>query len=141
VIVLLVTVQLYWLYKIYAYEQKEFSTNVVKSIRGLYEDFNFYAGKNLQRSIEMPDKNTFLFKVDKVLQQSTLADSLSSELEQSNVFTDCNIALYDPVNSQYLYQVYVPSAASSYPTNKGVNIPLIKRDYSYVYLFFPHRNK
>jgi len=35
---LLISVQLFWLNKIYNYEQKEFTTSVLKSIQGVYED-------------------------------------------------------------------------------------------------------
>ena len=35
---IVVTVQLYWLKKVYSYEQRQFNLNVVKSIRGVFED-------------------------------------------------------------------------------------------------------
>ncbi len=35
---IVVTVQLYWLKKVYSFEQRQFNVNVVKSIRGVFED-------------------------------------------------------------------------------------------------------
>jgi hypothetical protein len=35
---LIVVVQLYWLTKVYSFEQKQFNNNVVKSLRGVFED-------------------------------------------------------------------------------------------------------
>jgi two-component system, OmpR family, phosphate regulon sensor histidine kinase PhoR len=141
IIAFFIGAQLYWLSKQYNFEQKEFTTDVVKSIRGLYEDFNSTTGLNLQNSIELPDKNTFLFKFDSVVSQNVLIDSLSSELEQASVFTDCKVGLYDVKQNKYLFEIYLPTAASHYPSITGFDLPVIKRKYSYVQLYFPHRDK
>ena len=38
VIGLIVIVQVFWLTKVYSFEKKQFNTNVVKSLRGVFED-------------------------------------------------------------------------------------------------------
>ncbi len=141
IISLIVAMQLVWLSKQYTREQKEFTVNVVKSIRGLYEDFNIYGDYNLRNSIELPDKNSFLMRLDTVLDKQTILDSLSSELQQSDVFTDCKVAFYNAPAHKYLYKIYLPAAASHYPTNEGNEMPAFKRKFSYLFLFFPHRDK
>lgn len=133
--------QLYWLNKQYNLEEKEFTTNVVKSIKAFYVDVNYNTQKNLQTLIELPDKNTFLFKVDSAISATTLEDSIALELSTQNVFTDCKVALYHPQQNAYVYEVYMPTAASHYPINEGKELPIFKRNYTYGMLNFPHRNK
>ena len=81
---LLVSVQLFWLNRIYNYEQKQFSTSVVKSIQGVYEDLeltNSTTTIQLQKVIEQHDANTFLFKIDIIPQQKILIDDLLGNFE------------------------------------------------------------
>ncbi len=140
IIAFFVSAQLYWLSKQYNFEQKEFNTNVVKSIRGLYEDFNYFNGLYLQNSIELPNKSTFLFRFDSNAPQQIIIDSLRSELEQANVFTDCKVGFYNPKLNKYQFQIYLPTAASHYPSNPEFDLPEIPKDYPYLYLYFPYRD-
>ncbi|MCW3093331.1 MAG: integral rane sensor signal transduction histidine kinase [Ferruginibacter sp.] len=138
---LLVCVQLYWLNKIYNFEQKEFATSVVKSIQGVYEDLELSdsSGTELQKLITQPDVNTFLFKIDNIPEKDTIVKSVLNNLEDFGVFTDCKLALYDARTQNYAYQVYLPSAASKHPGNSGIDLPLFKNPYAYIHLYFPHR--
>lgn len=140
---LLVSVQLFWLNKIYNYEQKEFTTSVVKSIRGVYEDIqlNDTLGPELQKLIEQPNTSTFLFKIDIIPSKDTLVNAILNNLEDFGVFADCKMALYDYKKNEYAYEVYVPTAATRHPNNSGIDLPLYKADHTYVHLFFPHRSK
>src|SRR4030095_14332734 len=65
-IMLIMAVQLFWLNKVYSFEQKTFNTNVVKSIRGLYKDLDIIDTRthHLQELIEHPNTDYFLFRVD-----------------------------------------------------------------------------
>ncbi len=137
----IVALQLFWLNDQYKREQKQFSIDVVKSVRGLYDDFNIQNIGNLQRSIEFPDNNTFLIRLDTMISESTFTDSLRSELEQANVFTDCKAGVYDIKQRKYAYEVYIPAAASGFVTNTENALPVFKRDYSYLQLSFPHRDR
>src|SRR6187455_3048536 len=82
-IALLVSVQLFWLNKIYNFEQKEFSTSVVKSIQGVYEDLELSdtQGTELQKLIQQPNNNTFLFRVENVPVKDSLVKSILTNLE------------------------------------------------------------
>jgi len=140
---ILVSVQLYWLNKIYKYEQKEFNTSVIKSIRGVYEDLELSdsAGPELQQLISQPNISTFLFKIDSIPLKDTLVNTILNNLEDFGVFTDCKLALYNGKTHQYDYEVYIPSAGSKHPDNSGIDLPLFEMGHSYVNLFFPHRSQ
>ena len=141
---LLVSAQLFWLNKIYNYEQKQFSTSVVKSIQGVYEDLgltNSSSTIQLQKLIEQPDANTFLFKIDSIPAKKLLLDDLLENLEDFGVFADCKVALYDPRTGKYLYEMYLPSADTKHHENSGLDLKPYPKKYAYVHLYFPHRNQ
>lgn len=140
---LLVSVQLFWLNKIYNYEQKEFSTSVVKSIQGVYEDLALTNSTaiQLQKLIEQPDANTFLFKIDSIPTKKMLLDDLLANFEDFQVFADCKVALYSPRSHSYLYELYLPSADTKHPKSSGIDLRPYQKDYAYVHLYFPNRNQ
>ncbi len=139
---LLVSAQLFWLSKIYNFEQKEFNTSVVKSIQGVYEDLNLTDASSipLRKLIEQPDINTFLFKIDSLPEKAMLLDDLLSNLEDFEVFTDCKVAVYDPAKHKYLYESYLPAAATRHPFNTAKSVAPLKKTYAYVQLYFPNRS-
>src|ERR1700712_4346615 len=104
---LLVSAQLFWLNKIYNYDQKEFTTSVLKSIKGVYEDLELSdsSGPELQKLIEQPNINTFIFRIDSIPPKDTLLNTLFNNLEDFGVFTDCKLALYDDSTHNYSYEV------------------------------------
>jgi two-component system phosphate regulon sensor histidine kinase PhoR len=141
-------VQLFWLNRVYNYEQKEFNTNVVKSIRGICEDMELddSPGIQIQKLIERPNLNTFLLQVDTLPQKDSLLFYLASEFDDFDVFTDCKMAVYSDSSGQYLYQAYLPTAAStqeqgSHPKYTAIDLPLYTRPHAYIHLFFPHRQQ
>jgi two-component system phosphate regulon sensor histidine kinase PhoR len=141
---LLVSAQLYWLNKIYNYDQKQFSTSVVKSIQGVYEDLqltNSSTTTQLQKLIEQPDANTFLFRIDSIPTKKMLLDDLLDNFEDFEVFADCKVALYNPASHKYFYEMYLPSADTKHQKSSGIGLAPYKRTYAYVHLFFPHRNQ
>lgn len=140
---LLVSAQLFWLNKIYKYDQKEFSTSVIKSIQGVYEDLQLSDSSvpGLQRQIEQPDLNTFLFRVGHTPAKDSLLKTISDNLAQFGVFTDCKVALYDNKTQNYLYEDYIPTAASTNVDSNGINLTVYNNTYAYVHLYFPHRSQ
>jgi two-component system phosphate regulon sensor histidine kinase PhoR len=142
VISVIILVQLFWLNKQYDFEQKVFTTNVVKAVRGFYEDFGSTAGQQMSKAVEFPNNNTFLIAMgDSIPAKNALVDSLRSELDQQDIFANCKIALYDKGSQQIKYEVLLPELASrEEATSNEIDLPLLKRNYSYVYLFFPNRN-
>lgn len=143
VVAVIVSVQLYWLNKIYLLEQKQFNTNVVKSIRGLLEDMQLdeNAGIQLEKLIEHPDQNTFLIQLDTIPRKDSLLYYLAIELEDFEILADCKVGVFDKNLQKYAFEVYLPTAASHQRFNTGIDLPLIKRSYSYIHLLFPHREK
>ncbi len=142
-------VQLYWIYRVYNFEQKEFNTNVVKSIRGLCEDMelNDSPGSQIQKLVDHPNPNTFLLQVDTIPQRDSLMFYITSEFEDFDVFTDCKMAVYSDSSKSYLYQAYIPTAASTQDQSTthtlitSVDLPVFPRNYPYIHLFFPHRQQ
>ncbi|MEO5685560.1 MAG: HAMP domain-containing sensor histidine kinase [Chitinophagaceae bacterium] len=146
---IILVVQLYWIRQVYYYEQKEFNTNVVKSIRGVFEDMKIddNPGTQLQKLIERPNPNSFIIRVDSIPQKDSLVNFLYSEFEDFNVFTDCKVAVYNDHDNHYVYQAYLPTAAStqieagSHPRFTATDLPVIARNFPYIHLYFPHRQQ
>ncbi len=145
----ILSVQLYWISLVYNFEGKEFNTNVVKSIRGVCEDMKIddNPGTQLQKLIERPTDNSFLVRVDTIPHQDSLVNYLYSEFEDFNVFTDCKMAVYSDSTRNYLYQAYLPTAASPeaqvsfHPQFTPIDLPTYTKNYPYIYLYFPHRKQ
>jgi two-component system, OmpR family, phosphate regulon sensor histidine kinase PhoR len=142
-IAIILIVQLYWLNKVYSLEQKQFNSNVVRSIRGLLEDVDLadFPGTNLQQLIEHPSSNSFLVTIDSIPRKDTLAFYMRNELEDFQVGADCVIAVYDDRNDRYFFQSYLPTVASRHPEFSDIPMPTYQRNYTYLHLFFPHRQQ
>ncbi len=141
---LLVAAQLFWLNKIYHYEQIEFKTSVIKSIQGVYEDLDLTDSTgaiHLQKLVEQPNANSFLCRIDDIPQKDSLTDEVLNNLEAFRVFADCRLALYDSDSHQYLYQLNLPATATKRQQNNVTDLPLYQKNYSYILLFFPFRNQ
>jgi len=140
---LLVSAQLFWLNKIYKYDQKEFSTSVIKSIKGVYEDLDLSdsSGAELQQLIKQTNISTFRFRVNNVPPKDSLVNAVLNNLEDFGVFTDCRLSLYEPKTTRYLYEAYIPSATSKYSNSNDMDAPIYKNNYPYVQLYFPHRSQ
>jgi two-component system phosphate regulon sensor histidine kinase PhoR len=89
-IAVIVIIQLFWLNRVYSFEQKNFNVNVVKSIRGLYEDVELRNEPtlNLQNLIEHTDPNHFLFSID-ALPPADSQIYLKQELEDFMITYRC----------------------------------------------------
>lgn len=139
----IIVVQVYWLNKTYTFEKNEFNTSVIKSIRGVYEDLPLLndASRKLQSLIEKTDANDYLFRTDSLPPGDSLALYLHNELESFDIFTDCKLAAYDHTQNRFVYNAYLPSAGSSKSGDTSITPSLVQKDYSYIYMFFPHRNE
>ena len=142
-IAIIIAVQVYWLNKTYTYEKTEFNTSVIKSIRGVYEDLPllYESTEKLQSLIEKTDANSYLFRIDSIPAKDSLIFYMHNELEGFDIFTDGKLSVYDNTKNKYVYDAYLPSAGSGYKNNTTLILPLVQKDYSYAYLYFPHRNK
>ena len=142
-IAIIIGMQVHWLNKQYAFEKNEFNTSVLKAIRGVYEDIPllYNASLPLDSLVEIKEENAFLFRVDSIPQRDSLLQHLSGELEDFHVFTDCKLALYDFAQQRYIYQGYISADASKKNEDTVTSLPLVKKRYSFVHLFFPDRGK
>ena len=105
VIAVILIFQLVWLRKIYRYEQKEFDHSVVKAVRGLYEDLDIkeYNVNPLNRLIETPKPNLYLARITLPVSRDSLVSYLQYELEDFEIFTDCNLGIYQADSGKYVY--------------------------------------
>ena len=94
---LVIIAQVFWLNKLYSFDQRQFTTNVVKSIRGLYEDLELVSEPvaPLQKFIEQPNANTFRMRVEVVPPKDSLMYYLSAELEDFGVFAPYRVDMND----------------------------------------------
>lgn len=140
-IAVIVAIQLFWLQKIYRYEEKQFNINVSKSIRALYKDMQLVNDVTdvVQKEINNPQPDLYLLKIDCTPFTDSLWINLKEELIDFDVYTDCKAAIYYHDKKAFSNEHYIdlPDAYDS-ASSKAV-IPLLQRDYSYLSLLFPHR--
>src|ERR1700761_4480711 len=141
---IVVTVQLYWLKKVYSFEQRQFNNNVVKAIRGVFEDLemNDQAGVLVKDLIAAPADNYFSFKADTIPPKDSLVFYIQDEFADFGVLTDCKLGAYSAAEKKYVYEDYLPAPASRYAGNKAptAELPVLK-DYDHILLYFPHREE
>jgi two-component system phosphate regulon sensor histidine kinase PhoR len=141
---IVVTVQLYWLKKVYSYEQRQFNINVVKSIRGVFEDLemNDEAGVIVKDLIDAPADNYFSFKADTIPPKDSLVFHIQDEFVDFGVLTDCKLGAYSAAEKKYVYEDYLPAPASRYRGNKAPRQELpVMKNYDHILLYFPHRQE
>jgi two-component system phosphate regulon sensor histidine kinase PhoR len=95
----------------------------------------------LQKLITNPEPNSFLIQVDTIPSKDSLLFYMNAEMEDFDLFTDCKFGVYDNTKARYLYEDYLPTAASYNLLNSGKALVHYKRNYSFIHLFFPHRSK
>lgn len=142
-ITIIIAVQLTWLQKVYLYEEKQFNINVSKSIRGLYTDMELVndATDNVQKKIDNPNPDTYLFKIDCNPNLDSLWLNLKAEFTDFDVYTDCKVGIYSTEKNKYVEEQYIDLPDAYHPSDKQGNLPQIKKDYSYIILYFPHRGQ
>jgi two-component system, OmpR family, phosphate regulon sensor histidine kinase PhoR len=140
---LIVVVQLYWLTKVYSFEQKQFSTNVVKSLRSVFQDLqmNDNPSMSLQQLIHNPATDYFLFKADTIPVQDSLTHYIRKEFGDFDVLTDVKMGAYSYKKQQYIYQEYIPTVASRFDITPVSGLPVLAKDYDHILLYFPHRSQ
>ena len=142
---IVVTVQLIWLKKVYSYEIGQFNRNVVKSIRGLFEDLkmNDAPGVSLQELINNPDNDYYVFKADTIPPKDSLVRYIRDEFAGFDVLTDCKLGAYSSAGKKYVYEEFIPAPASRYAAVKPVvrELPVFFDDVDHILLYFPHRHE
>lgn len=142
-ITLIIAIQLIWLQKVYRYEEKQFNINVSKSIRALYADMELVndVKDNVQKVVENINPDVYLLKIDCNPDLSKLWVNLKGELTDFDVYSDCRAAIYYPGQDTFAVQKYIDLPDAYHESSKEPDLPLIKKDYSYIIIFFPHRGQ
>jgi two-component system, OmpR family, phosphate regulon sensor histidine kinase PhoR len=140
---LIVIVQLYWLTKVYSFEQKQFNTNIVKSLRGVFEDLemNDNPEQSLQQLIHNPANDYYLFKADTIPEQDSLTFYIRKEFGDFDVLTDVKLGAYSSSSKKYVYEDYIPTAASGFNITTARGLPVFTQEYDHILLYFPHRSQ
>ena len=140
---LIVLVQLYWLTKVYSFEQKQFNTNVVKSLRGVFEDLqmNDDPSLSLQQLIHNPADDYYMFKADTIPEQDSLTYYIRREFADFDVLTDVKLGAYSSSQKKYIYEDYIPTAASGFHVTPALGLPVYSQEYDNILLYFPHRSQ
>jgi len=139
IITLIIVIQLIWLKKVYRFEQKEFDISVLKTIRGLYEDLDMYSSSNLNELVERPEEHLYLARMKLPVNYDTLKNNLQFELEDFDIYTNCSIGLFEAKADTFKYNTTLLSAGTRDRSNPAV--PLLKRKYDYLALYFPNRRQ
>lgn len=136
---IIIIAQVYWLQKLYSFEQRQFTTNVVKSMLALYEDIELVNGPvvRLQQFIQQPDANTFIMRIDSIPDKDSLEYYTNAELEDFDVFTNCNLYVFDHKNQQYAYTAGLHSGIDKKFAGGGMQAQ--QPDYSFIQFSFPGR--
>lgn len=142
-VTIIIAIQLIWLQKVYLYEEKQFNINVSKSIRGLYDDMELVndVTDNVQKVIENVNPDVYLLKIDCSPNLEQLWINLKNELTDFDVYTDCRAAIYSPEQNKFTAEEYIDLPDAYHAALKKNNLPVIKKEYAYIMLFFPHRGQ
>jgi two-component system phosphate regulon sensor histidine kinase PhoR len=140
---LIVIVQLYWLTKVYSFEQKQFNNNVVKSLRAVFEDLEMNDNPNqpLQQLIHNPADDYYLFKADTIPEQDSLTYYIRKEFSDFDVLTDVKLGAFSTGSKKYVYEDYIPTTASGFHVTPALGLPVYSQDYDHILLYFPHRSQ
>jgi len=142
-ITIIIAIQLVWLQKVYLYEEKQFNINVSKSIRGLYTDMELVndVSDNAQKEIENPKPDLYLFKIDCSPNLDSLWLNLQAEFTDFDVYTDCRAGIYNIELNKFTIEKYIDLPDAYHAPAIEKDLPIIKKDYAYILLFFPHRGQ
>ena len=140
---IIIVVQLFWLQKVYRYEEKQFNINISKTIRSLYTELELVndVSDNVQKIIENPKSDLYIVRIDCTPNLDRLWISLKSELTDFDVYTDCKAAIYNHEKNNYTTETYIDLPDSYHSDAKDISIPKFQKEYSYIALFFPHRGQ
>lgn len=142
-IAIIVAIQLFWLQKVYRYEEKQFNINVSKSIRSLYKDMQLVNDVSdiAQKEINNPQPDLYLLKIDCTPFTDSLWLNLKEELTDFDIYTDCKAGVFSVDKKMFTIERYIDLPDSYDSSSSKAAIPLLQKDYSYIALYFPHRGQ
>jgi len=97
-------------------EEEHFNISVVKGIRVMLTNLEITKTQGLptKKLIAVFYVNTYLVKIGTIPPKDTLQNYFINELEDFDVWADCNAGLYNHYQKRYVYEYYQPSAASHF---------------------------
>ena len=142
-ITIIIAIQLFWLQKVYRYEEKQFNINVSKSIRALYADMELVndVKDNVQKVVENINPDLYLLKIDCNPDLNKLWINLKGELTDFDVYSDCRAAIYNHDHESFTVAKYIDLPDAYHESSKESSLPHIQKDYSYLMMYFPHRGQ
>lgn len=142
-IAIIVAIQLFWLQKVYRYEEKQFNINVSKSIRSLYKDMQLVNDVSdiAQKEINNPQPDLYLLKIDCTPFTDSLWLNLKEELTDFDIYTDCKAGVFSHEKKMFTTERYIDLPDSYDSSSSKSAIPLLQKEYSYIALYFPHRGQ
>ena len=142
-VTVIVAVQLFWLQKVYLFERKQFNSNVTKSIKGLFNEFDLINDSTFtfEKNIELPQPEAYLTRIDKLRSIDSISMGFSKELTDFDILTDCKISMYSITERKYIASKYIDFPDSYNSTIDKFKTPLFNRNYSYLLIYFPHRSR
>ncbi len=142
-VAIIIIVQLFWLQKIYKYEEKQFNINVSKSIKSIYAKMELVNDVSdiVQKVIENPKPDLYLVRIDCTPSLQNLWTNLKEELTDFDVFTDCQAAVYSKEEKRFIGEQYIDLPDSYQSPDSRNPTPIFTKEYSYIELFFPHRGQ
>ena len=142
-VTVIVTVQLFWLQKVYRFERKQFNSNVTKSIRGLFANLDLTNDSTFvfDKNIELPQPEAYIARIDKIRSIDSISASFSKELTDFDILTDCKMSIYSIAQKNYIASKYIDFPDSYNAEKDKFKTPLFKRDHSYLLIYFPHRSR
>lgn len=139
-LVLVMGVQLYWLNKTYALEEKEFNVKVNSALRSVVEAIRFshhdttpFAGE-----ITQPKRNYFVANTKYEADTEEIEFLLKKAIEEYNIFTSFKFGIYNKNTGKMEHIEYVPFPETS-KRYADKPLPQIQKPYNYVGVFFPNR--
>ena len=140
-ITIIIGVQLFWLQRVYRLERKQFNTSVTKSIKSLCRNINLTEDSSFtfDKNIELPVLEAYLVRIDRIPSIDSVSHFISKELTDYNLLSDCNISVYDVSKKKYISSRLIDMPNSYNAANDKFTIPTFNRQYSYILIYFPHR--
>jgi hypothetical protein len=94
--------------------------------------------QSLQQLIHNPAKDYYIFKADTIPEQDSLTHYIRKEFSDFDVLTDVKLGAYSSTLKKYVYEDYIPTAASGFHITQAIDYRFIQ-DYDHI-LLISHRS-
>ncbi|MFI5133072.1 MAG: sensor histidine kinase [Chitinophagales bacterium] len=143
IIGLIIVIQVFWLRKVYQYEEKEFDRKIIGTVKGLYDDIKLVEdpAKYLNEIVSKPEPHIYIARVETWQPPDTISFYVHHELEDFDIFTDCRLTLYETGKRGIFFEKDIYSAASDSNSLRALPERISNVSYNCIILYFPHRER